>query len=192
MPLVTDPDLIDQTPHPVLLSRLNLYGADRGEVSAADPLALLQQVLAALRALRWSYHTKHWMVSGGHFYGDHLLFERLYDGKPSLDDAADGLAEKMVAIFGPAAVCSRAIWPLSGAFLDRGMAANDCPYRQSLAMEAELQSLLSKTYATLKAKKALSLGMDDLLMSLANEREQAIYLLQQRLGPPPVVVRVLS
>lgn len=192
MPLVTDPSLIDQTPHPVLLSRLNLYGADKPEAVAADPLALLQQVLAALRALRWSYHTKHWMVSGGHFYGDHLLFERLYDGKPSLDDAADSLAEKMVAIFGPAAVCSRAIWPLSGAFLDRGMAANDCPYRQSLAMEAELQSRLSKTYATLKAKKALSLGMDDLLMSLANEREQAIYLLQQRLGPPPVVVRILS
>jgi hypothetical protein len=59
-------------------------------------------------------------------------------------------------------------------------------------MEAELQSLLSKTYATLKAKRSLSLGMDDLLMSLANEREQAIYLLQQRLGPPPVVVRILS
>jgi hypothetical protein len=72
------------------------------------------------------------------------------------------------------------------------MAANECPYRQSLAMEGELQSLLSKTYATLKAKRSLSLGMDDLLMSLANERERVIYLLQQRLGPPPVVVRILS
>jgi hypothetical protein len=192
MPLVTDPNLIDHTPHPMLLSRLNLYGADKDGAAEADPVALLQQVLAALRALRWSYHTKHWMVSGGHFYGDHLLFERLYDGKPSLDDAADSLAEKMVATFGPATVSSRSIWPLSGAFLDRGMAANECPYRQSLAMEGELQSLLSKTYATLKAKRSLSLGMDDLLMSLANKREQVIYLLQQRLGPPPVVVRILS
>lgn len=187
MPIVTDLALIKHTPDPLLLSRLNLYGADKDK--PADPLPLLQQLLAALRALRWSYHTKHWMVSGGHFYGDHLLFERLYDGKPSLDDAADSLAEKMVAIYGPVSVCSRFIWPLSGSFLERGMAAHDCPYRQSLAMEGETQALLAKAYAMLKATKSLSLGMDDLLMSLANEREQAIYLIQQRLGPPPVVVR---
>jgi hypothetical protein len=34
--------------------------------------------------------------------------------------------------------------------------------------------------------------MDDLLMSLANEREQAIYLLKQRTAPPPVTIRILS
>ena len=71
MPLVTDPSLIDQTPHPVLLSRLNLYGADKPEAVAGDPLALPQQVLAALPALPSSYHTKHWTVPAGHFYGPH-------------------------------------------------------------------------------------------------------------------------
>jgi hypothetical protein len=191
MPLVTDGRLIDQMPDPLLLSRLNLYGAEDTKAEP-NPTLDLQKILAALRALRWSYHTKHWMVSGGHFYGDHLLFERLYSGKPSLDDAADSLAEKMVAQLGPASVSSRSIWPLAGDFLDRGMATSECPYRQSLAMEQEAQLLLARAHTSLKQKGALSLGMDDLLMSLANEREQAIYLLKQRTAPPPVTIRILS
>ncbi len=191
MPLVTDGRLIDQMPDPLLLSRLNLYGAEDTKAEP-NPTLDLQQILAALRALRWSYHTKHWMVSGGHFYGDHLLFERLYSGKPSLDDAADSLAEKMVAQLGPASVSSRSIWPLAGDFLDRGMATSECPYQQSLAMEQEAQLLLARAHTSLKQRGALSLGMDDLLMSLANEREQAIYLLKQRTAPPPVTIRILS
>lgn len=187
MPLVTRPDLLESLPDPLFQSRLNLYGAEPEKAESG-----LQLVLASLRALRWSYHTKHWMVSGGHFYGDHLLFERLYDGKPDLDDQADALAEKMVALLGPASVSTRQIWPLAGLALEYGAAAGDCPYRQSLAMEEQIQKHLSEAYGTLKSEGRLSLGMDDLLMSIANEREQAIYLIKQRLAPPPVFIQQQS
>jgi hypothetical protein len=61
-----------------------------------------------------------------------------------------------------------------------------------LAMEEQTQKHLSEAYGTLKSQGRLSLGMDDLLMSIANEREQAVYLIKQRLAPPPVFIQQQS
>ena len=40
----------------------------------------LCDLLACFQALRMTYHTSHWQARGASFYGDHLLFQRLYLG----------------------------------------------------------------------------------------------------------------
>ena len=42
-------------------------------------MTLLLQLLAILRALHWSHWTLHWKVKGDPFYGDHLMYQRLYE-----------------------------------------------------------------------------------------------------------------
>jgi DNA-binding ferritin-like protein len=145
-------------------------------------VALLQDLLAKLRVLRWHYHTTHWRVRGESFYGDHLLFERLYAGDtPSVDDQIDALAEKMVAYYGRDVVSSQAVWPEATAFMQSSLQSSDCPYKQALVMENEVQKSIQKAYSAMKEDGSMTLGMDDFLMALANERETPIYLLQQRM-----------
>lgn len=147
----------------------------------AGSVVLLQDLLAKLRVLRWHYHTTHWRVRGESFYGDHLLFERLYAGDaPSLDDQIDGLGEKMVAYYGRDVVSSQSIWPDATVFMQSSLKSSECPYKQALVMENEVQKSIQKAYSTMKADGSMTLGMDDFLMALANERETPIYLLQQR------------
>ena len=50
---------------------------------------------------------------------------------------------------------------------------------KSLAAEHNLQSVITETYDALKASGDLSFGLDDYLLSLANEHETNLYLLQQ-------------
>jgi DNA-binding ferritin-like protein len=52
---------------------------------------ILLQLLAILRALQWSHQTAHWKVRGEPFYGDHLLFQKLYE---AVGEEIDTLAEK--------------------------------------------------------------------------------------------------
>jgi len=145
-------------------------------------VSLLQDLLAKLRVLRWHYHTTHWRVRGESFYGDHLLFERLYAGDtPSVDDQIDALAEKMVAYYGRDVVSSQAVWPEATAFMQSSLQTSDCPYEQALTMENEVQKSIQKAYSAMKDDGSMTLGMDDFLMALANERETPIYLLQQRM-----------
>ena len=59
------------------------------------PYAELSVLLAQLRALDCIHHTHHWQALGDSFYGDHLLFGRLYEG---IADQIDSLGEKVVGM----------------------------------------------------------------------------------------------
>lgn len=153
-----------------------------GSRSTSDSLVWLQGILAQLYALRILYHTSHWLASGPNSYSDHLLYERLYDGDPSIGDAIDLLAEKMVAMFGPQAVNPFQIYERVGPVLSVTKGADkiqDLPSRY-LHLERELLLSIDRARAALESEDRLSLGMDDTLASLSSEREQAVYLLTQR------------
>lgn len=166
-----------------LATKIAKQQAKRGRGSKnRGGIGKLQHLLALLRTLRWHYHTTHWRVYGKSFYGDHLMFERLYQGEPSLDDEIDTLAEKMVALYGRDVVASQTIWPEATRSLESAARQSECPYRQALALEEEVQQTLKSAHDTLKAEGKLTAGMDDYLIALANERDTAIYLLKQRLS----------
>jgi DNA-binding ferritin-like protein len=56
-------------------------------------LSVLLDLWAGLRAAHHLYHTLHWQAKGQPFYGDHIMFERLYKGvEGDIDDLAEVIA----------------------------------------------------------------------------------------------------
>lgn len=56
-------------------------------------LPVLLDLWAGLRAAHHLYHTLHWQAKGQPFYGDHLMFKRLYEGvEGDIDDLAEVIA----------------------------------------------------------------------------------------------------
>lgn len=148
------------------------------EQAGSSCAEVLTQVLAALLALRQQHHSAHWLVSGPTFYGDHLLFERLY-GMPG--DEIDTLGEKMTAqCHSPEALDPLALTIAQAHFLKSWK--QDDAFKAALVGERTLQALIKVAYDKMDEDGTLSLGMDDFLMATANAHETAIYLLQQRVG----------
>lgn len=136
---------------------------------------LMRIILAILRAQYLSYQTSHWQARGPGYYGNHLLFQRLYEG---VQAEIDALGEKMVGYFGePAVDLDVSIdlitdmvgrWREAGSLFDRG-----------LESESELQSALSIFRETWPESVPMPLGLDDWLAATANAHESNQYLLQQ-------------
>jgi len=146
-------------------------------------------ILAHLRALQWVYWTTHWTSAGPNFYGDHLLLQRLYEGKdggPEINEEIDQLGERMVAYFGPESVDPVVIQKKATGLIEwsrTGGSAHPHELDPLYHLEGGLQEAIKKAWdAEQKAGNERSLGIDDYLMSLANERDTARYLLKQRLG----------
>lgn len=138
-------------------------------------LRVLQRLLGALRAVHWSHWTSHWQVKGMPFYGDHIMFERMYT---AVAQEIDTLAEKIVADFGPDAVEPLAQIAETHNILDDLRASG--PVARGLLAEELVQTALKGAYDALKKEGCMSLGMDDFLMATANAHDTHLYLLRQR------------
>lgn len=138
-------------------------------------VSLLRQLLALLRGQLTIYQDAHWEVTGPQFYADHLLFERLYK---SVDSEIDTLAEKMVSLFGPAAVEALALARLTTAWVARWSSIPEL-HQRGLKSEEDFEAMVEKVYEQLDTADLLSMGMDDFLMAAVNSHESNRYLLQQ-------------
>jgi len=138
-------------------------------------------VLAVLRAQYLSYQTSHWQVVGGSFYGNHLMFERLYK---SVQEQVDQLAEKIVGFLGGDAV--DLMYQMEKIHMLCGRWGRiDCNHKRGLQSEADLQEAIKVAYEAITQEGMMTLGLDDWLMATANEHEANVYLLQQALAPIP-------
>lgn len=155
-------------PNPIEQAQIEL--AQKGAA-----IEMLQWLLACMRAQYWSYQQSHWQVKGQQFYGDHLLFQRLYE---SVQEQTDVLAEKMVGMYGPEAVDGLDLGAKFEVFIKRWSQA-DCLHRRGLLSEQDIQGIIKRVYEYLKSVGELSLGMDDFLMATASEHETNQYLLRQ-------------
>ncbi len=143
--------------------------------SAKDAVSV---VLAYLHALQWNHQASHWQSEGDASYGDHLLFQRLYD---AVTEEIDGLAEKMVGLYGNTAVDAKTQAVLMPRVLSRWAHESD-PFKRALLAEDMFQ-------VALKATVELPLGLDNMLRTLADTHETHLYLLQQRRGGVKLTVR---
>lgn len=145
--------------------------------------SVLTRMLALLRAQRWNYQTTHWQSQGGSSYGDHLLFQRLYEDR---DEEIDSLAEKIVGLFGVDSDGEYHFDNLSQAEMTESWLQSwsvfECPFHRALQSEKDFQSFWAEGYKVLKDLGDMSLGLDDWLMSTASEHETNQYLLQQRVS----------
>jgi len=138
----------------------------------------MKNLLAFLRAMHWNYWTTHWQVKGQPFYGDHLLFQRLYEG---MAEEIDGTAEKIVGFFGSGAVDGHDSIDRAHNVLKR-WAANPDILSRAVQSEQEFQLLIKGVYELIESKGHLTLGLDNFLQGLADVHETNLYLLQQRLS----------
>lgn len=140
---------------------------------------ILSHMLGILRAASILHQSSHWQVKGPMFYGDHEMLKRIYD---SLGDEIDTLGEKIVQLFGSISVdpCQQGEIILEHIQEIEKQSMGD-PLARALLVEKDLQETFEKAYDHLKESGKISLGLDDFIMSVANNHETNIYLLQQRL-----------
>ena len=138
--------------------------------------------IAWLRVLEIWFHHAHWTTKGNTYYGDHLLFERIYN---DVSELVDPVAEKAVAMCGESVadthMCSKLVAEMLCAYPSPSR-ANEATMiaATGLALVKDYLETLSETYKKLKETGDLTLGLDDMLMSHANKLEEFEYLLKQR------------
>lgn len=152
--------------------------ADSGTAAAARNA--LCKLLSQLRALQQTYWTAHWQATGTAAYGDHLLFERMYE---AMSGEIDNLAEKIVASFGNNAVNSHqqltwmAYWTAQWSEGESGV------FEQVRDCERQLQQTLKQTLDLCERVGICSVGLKNYLEDLADKHETNLYLIGQRLTP---------
>lgn len=155
----------------------------RQEGAGSDGLSEeLSYNIAWLRVLSVWFQHAHWATSGNTSYGDHLLYERIYN---EITEEIDALAEKAVGFCGPHAVDSH----IHGKLVGEMICAYPSPSRANestmiastgLAIVSDYIETVNETYKTLKSQGTLSMGLDDYLMALVSKLESHVYLLKQR------------
>jgi len=161
------------------------YDVGQRMVPEGSPYDILAYMLAALRTLSMVHQTAHWQVKGGHFYGDHQLFARLYEeSQPSIDSLAERLIgltgdPKQVDIGVQVNIMQRVIRVVRGTrdtTHETGEQLAEC----SLTTETILLGGIAYAKKVIDEAGALTEGLDDLLQGIASKHEEFVYLLKQR------------
>jgi DNA-binding ferritin-like protein len=138
-----------------------------------------------LRALSMLHHTHHWQAQGSQFYGDHLLYQRLYE---LADGQIDMVGEKAVGLGSPELVMPRHSLENMRRYIE---AVEDSDIMDDAALKMAKRSLLAeKSFITagekmmdqLKSKGLLTRGVEQLLGTILDQHEGVLYLLKQRVS----------
>lgn len=138
--------------------------------------------IALVRSIYLVHQNHHWITKGNDFYGNHLLFERIY--KTAADDA-DLAAEKFIGLFGDEVLDLHMQAQMIGKIME-SFSSGD-PVASSLKIEKKFLDFTEKFYRIVKEEGKMSLGLDDMIMAIASNREAAVYLLKQASGGQDVM-----
>jgi len=148
------------------------------------PMAELGAVVSLLRAASIVHQSHHWQTRGGNFYGDHLLFDRIYNESLPL---IDSVAERAVGSGSRDLVCPKTQTRLAADLTEIWCDSAEEPtsfdmVAISFKVEQCVVSCLKTAREALEAKGQLSDGTDNLLQGVSDKHEEFLYLLQQRVG----------
>lgn len=150
---------------------------------AGAPYSELSVLLVHLRYLREMHQTHHWVSKGDPFYGDHLLFDRLYS---VITGEIDQVAEKAVGLGSEKNVdLSLQLKQLekmcSGAYgMSQTIPQPTELAKRSLAAEKNFLKTVSVLVERLEHQGALTPGLENMLGGIADVHEGHAYLLKQR------------
>lgn len=142
-------------------------------------------VIDLLRALSLLHHTHHWQAQGSQFYGDHLLYQKLYE---LADGQIDLVGEKAVGLGSPELVLPKHSLENMRRYIE---ALEDADVMDAPALKMAKRSLLAeKSFITagekimdqLKSKGLLTRGVEQMLGTILDEHEGVLYLLKQRVS----------
>ena len=144
---------------------------------------IFRQWIGMHRAMIAWYHAAHHVTKGTGFGGDHVsIYGEIYT---QLDEDLDGIVEKGIGLTGdetladPVSSLSLAATKLTQYPAAANQSANTIACSAFEISKSYVQ-FLEQTYHQFEASGCMSLGLDDLLQSLANQYETYVYLLQQR------------
>ncbi len=132
--------------------------------------------VAALRALALINQFSHWTNKGISFFGNHLMYEKLYNS--ALEDA-DLAAEKFVGIFGAECLDYQLQTELINKCLSKYNNFDTEPGARSLKAERDFIKFSKDAYECFEREGRLTLGLDDMIMAISSKREESVYHLQQ-------------
>lgn len=151
----------------------------------STPYSQLGVLTAAARALVHVLQTCHWQARGDAFYGDHLLFQRLYGDVVA---EVDAIAEKAVGMSVPDLVHPMMQIEQMRHFLSLYVCGSPTSFPRTydllkMAYNAEQLFLgfVLLTLEQLEAKGELTLGIENMLGDVADKHEEHVYLLSQAL-----------
>lgn len=152
-----------------------MYPAPAGVPAVLPPLL---HAWSALHAEYWLLWTLHWRSRGVGYYGDHLLYQRLYEARTA---EIDRMAEVIAAIGGAAALD-----PVAGLASAQAIVAQvealpvPDPRKALLAAQGVLRALSAADAAARTGP--YTLAVQNVLAGIADAHLEAVYLLQQREG----------
>jgi DNA-binding ferritin-like protein len=158
---------------------------DRGKTaSAAESRGPLAELLTLLQALALMHQAHHWATRGESSYGDHLLFERLYN---DIVPEIDAIAERATWKSGPSTL-DLTSWMLANS-LPQAMEflsspSETRPAQASLTAEIRFTQRMGELTEALKVAGGLTRGVDNLLAGIEDTHEKHLYLLNQRMLDP--------
>lgn len=145
-------------------------------VSESDEGKIFSTYVAMLRLVYTVHHMSHLKCKCKQFYGNHKMFQRLYEES---FDRLDSASEKLIGLFGAECLNPKKEAELINELIEQF--CSDDHVKNSLEVEKAFQKIADATYSKLKNMEKLTLGLDDLIMSQYSESESAVYLLQQSL-----------
>lgn len=151
------------------------YLEDSHNIRGAD----LSAFLSLLRATYQIHQAAHWQSRGESYYGDHLLYQRLYE---DVSKEIDSIAERVIGR-------SRrvtAVDPMLQAQMTAHMVRKLRGSSRSLSARKLARVSLQAEQSVLDAvdfliEEGQSTGTENLLQGIADTHESHIYLLRQRL-----------
>lgn len=178
-----DPSVYDgMTDGPPYLPRPGT-GIAKLAAEASDPSVHLALLVAWHQALASIHQAHHWQTRGPEYYGDHLLFMRLYE---EIGPLTDSLAERAVGLGGPSKVAVSVQLSMLNQLIEtlysnvpEDVSADQMP-ALSLKAEEQLLEFMRMSYDMLDKAGTLTMGVDDLLQAVASKHEEFVYLLKQR------------
>jgi len=132
--------------------------------------------IATLKAIYIIHQQNHWLSKGADFYGNHLLFQRLYE---SAQKDVDLAAEKFIGLFGDDCLDLGFQNDLLFKVINRFKGLSSDLASSSLKVEKEFLKLSEGAYKAFQDEGSMTQGLDDMILSIASNREESVYLLQQ-------------
>lgn len=149
-----------------------------GGISYAE----LSVVVVHLRYLSLVHQTHHWTAKGDPFFGDHKLFEELYD---TVSKEIDVVAEKSVGLGGEANVnlplqISQVMKLCSAYGSPQTVPQSNDLARASLVAEFNFLKILKAACDSMKSNCTETPGVENMLQQLFDTHERHVYLLKRR------------
>lgn len=136
-------------------------------------------ILAMLRTMHWEFYTSHWKVKGLSFYGDHLLFARLYG---NVEKEFDSWAEKIMGTINQTTgIDSIPQMGMAIKWLAR-IEQIDCCFDRALSLENMFLDGIKECKRSCDSGGLLTIGIENMLDQMFDDHEGHVYLIKQKLS----------